>query len=1085
MPRDTDDQALVAPWPALALWLVEQAEARGTLLFIARSEARLDQLAGAAPIFAGGRVEVLALPPWDTLPYDRIPPSAGVVGCRVRALSALAHPAERPRLVLTCADAVLQRVRPPGAWKDAELVLSQGEALHLDALRAALAKRGYHHLDERVDEPGEVAIRGQTIDVFPAGQPRPVRLSVEPADGSDGHIAALHAFDPATQRSTDEVDRVVLHPAVEFPLHAEAVEDAAEALAQPDGPDPAAEDPSPFLPSPPRLVPLFDYLPDAAAMMLDDAVEERWHAFREQIEDGFAATSKAHRAGSGGVLPRPSRFYLTPEQAWAAVADRLLPVDAPGTPVKPPRRVDALLDLARTAAERGDRVAIATPEAPERVAASLARRGLQTEAAPGWDALQPGRPAALALDLPMGFSRPGLLVLSAAGLLRAPPASRGIVSDEAPRAGDIVVHLDHGVTRLERLAEVQTDGQAEERIALRFADGAELLAPAGELDRIWRYGADVGAVSLDRMGGETWRARRAEIEAEVAGTARGLAEAAARRAARKAPVIEPPQPACDRLARRFPYGLSLDQRAAVDATLADLAAERPMNRLICGDVGFGKTEVALRAAAAAALAGWQVAIVAPTTVLARQHLQTVRRRFADIDVRVAGLIRGADTPEGRAVRRGLSDGSVRVVVGTHGLASGRVRFARLGLVVVDEKQRFGDAHKARFSDLAGGEPVAHVLAMTATPIPRTLQEALVGLRDVSVIATAPVRRQPTRTFMLPFDPVVAREALMREHRRGGQSFVVCPRIGDLAPTEARLREAAPELRVVQAHGRMKPEALDDAVTGFAEGEGDVLLATTIIEAGLDIPRANTMLVMGADRFGLAQLHQLRGRVGRGQRRGAAYFMTEPDRHLGAVAVQRLRTMEAMASLGAGMAISAADLDQRGAGDLFGEKQAGHVRAVGTELYQHLLARASAGLRGEAPPPPPPELHVGLTGRIPADHVPETDLRLSLYRRLARMADPAELAEFEDEMADRFGPVPPELAALFALSRLRLHCTRAGLARLDAGPQAAALTPCDPADVQRLGDTLGGRVRDGRVILDIAEPRAEARVERLIAKLSPG
>ena len=1084
MPRDTDDQALVAPWPAQALWLVEQAEARGTLLFIARNEARLDQLAGAAPVFAGGRVEVLVLPPWDVLPYDRVPPSAGVVGRRVRALSALARPGTRPRLVLTCADAAMQRVRPPRAWKDAELALAQGEALHLHALRAALAERGYQHLDDRVDEPGEVAIRGQAIDVFPAGQPRPVRLSVEPADGSDGRIAALHAFDPATQRSVEGIDRVVLHPVVEFPLGPEEVEDAAEALAHPDSSGLAAEDASPPLPSPPRLVPLFDYMPDAA-VMLDDAAEERWHAFREQIEDGFAATRKVHRAAPGGTLPRPSRLYLTPEQAWAAVAGRLLPVDAPGAPVRPPRRVDALLDLARTAAGHGDRVVIATPEAPERVAASLARRGLAAEAAPNWNALAPGKPAALALDLPTGFSRPGLLVLSAAGLLRAQgPASRGIATDEAPRAGDIVVHLDHGVTRLDRLAEVEADGQAEERIALGFADGAELLAPVGELDRIWRYGADMGAVSLDRMGGEAWRTRRAEIEAEIAGTARGLAEAAARRAARKAPVLAI-QPAYDRLARRFPYALSPDQRAAIDATLADLAAGRPMNRLVCGDVGFGKTEVALRAAACTALAGWQVAIVAPTTVLARQHLDTVRRRFAGTDVRVEGLIRGTETPEGRAVRRGLADGSVRVVVGTHGLVSERVRFARLGLVVIDEEQRFGDAHKARFADLAGGEGAAHVLAMTATPIPRTLQEALVGLRDVSVIATAPVRRQPTRTFTLPFDPAVAREALMREHRRGGQSFVVCPRIGDLAPTEARLREAAPELRLVQAHGRMKPEALDNAMTGFANGEGDVLLSTTIIEAGLDIPRANTMVVMGADRFGLAQLHQLRGRVGRGQRRGSAYFMTEPGRRLSSATVHRLRTVEVMASLGAGLAISAADLDQRGAGDLFGEQQAGHVRAVDTELYQHLLTRASAELRGEAPPPPPPELHVGLTGRIPAGTVPETDLRLSLYRRLACMADLAALDEFEDELADRFGPVPPDLALLLALVRLRLLCARAGVVRLDAGPQAAALTPHDPADAPKLADTFDGQVRDGRVILDIAEKQAEVRAERLIAKLSAG
>ncbi len=1086
MPRDADAPP-PAPEPALALWMVEQAAAHGALLHVARSETRLERLRAAAELFGGAAVEVLTLPPWDVLPYDRAAPSAAVVGRRVRALATLARPAERPRLLLTTAEAVMQRVPPPRTWAKAELTLARGEPLDLDALRTALAERGYQ-ADERVDEPGEVALRGETIEVFPAGDAAPVRLALD----AEGRIASVQRFDPGTQRSNDALDRIVLHPAVEFPPDPDEVEQAVEALASP-GADADAdpnEETSNVLPAPPpRLVPVFDYLPDAA-VLLDDEVEEAWQTFAEQVEDAFAATGKARRATAGaGVLPRPSRLYVTPAQAGRAVADRMVAAAPDGRAVAAPRRVDTLVELARAAAARGDRVAVSAPSSPERVAATLARRGLAAEAVASGDELAPGRVAVVRSDLAEGLARPGLLVVPVGPLLRGGGGSNGgeaalAQPDEAPRIGDLVVHLAHGVTRLTGLSGVEADGQTEERVALGFAEGAELLVPVSELDQVWRYGGNAEAVALDRMGGDAWRRKRAEIEAEVAETAAGLAAAAAARAARRAPVIEPP-PEAGRLARRFAYAPSPDQAAAIDAVFADLAAGRPMNRLVCGDVGFGKTEVALRAMAAAALAGWQVALAAPTCVLARQHLDTVRRRFAGTGLRVEGL-RATTDAAGREVLRGLASGDVRVVVGTQGLASERVRFARLGLVVIDEEQRFGEADKARLAGLAGPDGDAvHALAMTATPIPRTLQGALVGLRDVSVIATAPVRRQPTRTFVLPWDPAVTREALLRERRRGGQSFVVVPTVAGMAGMAARLAEAVPELRVVQAHGRMAPEELERAVLGFSGGEGDVLLATNIIEAGLDIPRANLMLVHGADRFGLAQLHQLRGRVGRGQRRGTAYFMTEPGRRLAASTRQRLRTMEALSGLGAGVAISAADLDQRGAGDLFGEAQAGHLRAIGTELYQHLLAGAVARLRGEPPTPPPPELRVGLTGRIPAEYVPEPNLRLALYARMAWLADPAEHAEFGEEMADRFGPPPPELAALLELIGLRCRCARRDVRKLDAGPQGAALTPRDLGGANALAQALGGRIKDERVLVKGAGREARARVAALTGLLRGG
>ena len=774
------------------------------------------------------------------------------------------------------------------------------------------------------------------------------------------------------------------------------------------------------------------------------------------------------------MLPRPARLFLTPAQAASALSGPRLPPPPPGArPVPAPTRIATLVHLAADAAADGATVVIATPADPERVAASLQRRGLDAHPAAAW----PSRPGihVLKLDAAEGVSLPGLLLLPIGPLLRSRPAADPaavLAEADALRLSDLVVHEDHGIARLATLRDV--DG--EERIALEFAEGAELLVPAWDLDRMWRLGGDR---SPDRMGGEAWRRRRAEVEQEVRANAAALAAAAAARAAARAPAI-PVHPGIAALARRFPHLPTPCQRAAIEAVVADMEAGRPMDRLVCGDVGFGKIEIALRAAAHAALAGWQVLVAAPTTVLARQHLDGFQRRFAGTGIKVAGLMRGAATPEGRAARRAVARGQARVVIGTHGLASDAVRFEKLGLAVIDEEQRFGEDDKRRLAGLVGdGGHRPHLLTMTATPIPRTLQGALVGLRDVSLLLTPPQHRQPTRTFVLPWDPVVVREALLRERRRGGQSFLVVPRIQDLQAMHADLADPVPELQVIAVHGRLRPDEQERAMVGFAGGEGDILLATDIIEAGLDIPRANLMIVMGADRFGLAQLHQLRGRVGRGSRRGAAYFLTARDRRLAPATQRRLNTLAVLSGLGDGAAVALADMEGRGAGDLFGGRQAGHVGVVGTELYQQLLARAAAAHRG-GPPPLPPAVRAALPARIPADAVPEPSLRLHLLRRLARLPDDAALHDFADELQDRFGPPAPELQALLSLARLRVLCWATGVAAADLGPQAAALTPADPADVAAMAARIGGEARGGRAALSWAERDPAAQVARLAA-----
>ena len=1040
--------------PLLALDLARRAEAFSAgLVLVDATGDRLEQLAAAAAGFAPG-LEVLSVPAWDSLPYDRSPPSASVIGRRVAALAAMAAAPARPRLVLTSARAVLGRVPPAQRWEGAALTLALGDPVQPVALAAQLQGWGYV-ADEHVDEPGQMAVRGRVIDVFPGDADRPLRLLLE-----DGAIQAILLFDPSSQRSEpSERTSILLRPVVELPT-ADSDPDATAGL-----------------------VCVLDYLP-GAAILLHPEVEVRWAELREQAEDAHAATLRARRGGDARYVPPPSRLFCGADDLACALSGRerlSWSGFGEGAALAPLHGAAAIATALRAALtqERAiqGRVVVAAGAGAERLHAALSRRaGLAVRKAADWADAMAG-PAEVAAILPIllesGFERDRLCVLAAPD---APPRRAGdaLVAQEPPRIGDIVVHRDHGVCRLRGLTEVE----AEERVALGFADDAEMLAPVADLDLIWRYGGETGPVALDRVGGEGWRRRRDEITAEIADTARGLAEASAARAATAAPVIEPPQAMYARFIRRFAYPLSPDQADAIEATLADLASGRPMDRLVCGDVGFGKTEVALRAAAAVALTGRQVAIVAPTTVLARQHCDTFARRFAGLGVRVEPLLRGAASG---AVRAGLADGSIGIVVGTHAVAADAVRFKDLALVVIDEEQRFGDAHKKRLATLRNAAGGVHCLMMTATPIPRTLQGAMVGLRQVSVIATPPVRRQPIRSFVLPWDPVVVREALLREHARGGQSFVVCPRIEDLAPAAARLAELAPELSVVTAHGRLMPAALEQIVSEFAAGEHDVLLATNIIEAGLDIPRANTILVTRPDRFGLSQLHQMRGRVGRGERRGAAYLLTEPGKALAAVTQRRLRTLEAQTQLGAGVSISLADMDARGAGDLLGERQAGHVRAIGTELYQHLLGEAVTGNVA----PPRPEIQVEVAARIPEDLVPEPNLRLELYRRLSRLASAPEVDAFAEELADRFGDLPPGVLRLLDLARLRVWCAANGVARMDAGPQAVALTLADPARAREMAAALPipAQEKNGRVVIALAVREPLERLGRLCAALA--
>jgi transcription-repair coupling factor (superfamily II helicase) len=1014
-----------------------EAAERGSLLVIASSEQRGEALARAVSALSPSRV--LWLPPSDALPGEAAPASPAIAGRRVAALAAL-QTEQGPFVLVTDAASAGQKLPPPERFAEPPLLLAPGDIVDGEELAAALEAIGYF-TDERVDEPGEMAVRGGAIDIFPADADRPIRIRHE-----DGTIDRIASYDPVTQIAGDEeLDGIAIRPAVE-----------PEA-----GADPAA---------------VFDHVPGAAILLDPEAPERR---------DRYADLARDSGAKAGLVTPAQWDRAL----AGREVAELAEDGEQPGPRFVEQRRPDrALFAAVEEARDRGDRVLITGSARDIRFFSRRLEQRLGEAPRPVlcWSEVaraEAGAVLAATVELDRGWTSPGLLVVATADVLGARANASGASSALDPLSrdlfdfhiGDAIMHEDHGLALLRGIESVAAGEEEHDAIRLEHAGGSQRLVPVEEAHRLWRYGGEADAVTLDKLDGSSWEKRRAEIDAAMAQTAKGLVALAEERAGLTAPVLDPPVADYERFAAGFPFAETADQARAIEAVRADLASGKPMDRLVVGDVGYGKTEVALRAAALAALAGRQVAVVAPTTVLVRQHIETFRRRFERLGIAVAGLSRLSPPAEQRAVKKGLADGSIRVVVGTQMVAGKGVSLPDLGLVVIDEEQRFGAADKAKLRSLADG---VHVLTLTATPIPRTLQTALVGLQQLSLITTPPARRLPTRTSVAAFAPELVRPALLREKRRGGQSFVVVPRIEDMAPMAERLEQLVPGLSVRRAHGKMPAADIDEEMVRFAAGDGDILLATNIIEAGLDIPRANTMLIWRADRFGLAQLHQLRGRVGRGRQRAALLLLTEPGAQIAPATLKRLRTMEALDQLGAGFAVSARDLDMRGAGDMLGDAQAGHVKLIGLGLYQHLLGQALRAARGEAVDDWTPELHLGVAGRLPESWIPEEEVRINLYARIARIASGPEIDALGEELEDRFGLVPQEAQALLAAARIRHLARLARVARVDAGPAAIALTP-RPDFAAKAPDL---EAKGERLLLREATEPGEQRLERVRALL---
>ncbi|RMG29413.1 MAG: transcription-repair coupling factor [Gammaproteobacteria bacterium] len=1071
------------PGDALALALAEALHPDRLLLVVAPDMPSVERLGEQVPFFAGERLPVLRFPDWETLPYDRFSPHQDIVSDRLETLARL--PGLRGGILLLPVATLMQRLSPPEFLQAHTLVLEVGERIDVEAFRARLDQAGYRAVHQ-VMEHGEYAVRGALIDLYPAGAARPYRL-----DLFDDEIESIRRFDPETQRSIDRVEAVRLLPAREFPVDAAGIRQFRRAWRAAFEGDPSRsplyEDVSRgLLPGGieyylplffERTVTLFDYLPGHTTALLLPGWEAAAADFTASVQERF---EQLRHDRERPLLP-PERLFLDD----AALRTRLeaLPQveirrhELPGC--TPPACVNlpyaALPDLTLKPRQEEPAAQLkaflqAFPGPVLFTAESAGRRealhdmlhdlGIAPERVDGWHAFVSGMPRAVmtalaVAPLEQGFQERGgrfALITEQQLLGRRARQARRRRSSRDPEAlirdltdlqpGAPVVHEEHGVGRFLGLQRLQVGGQEGEFLTLEYAGGDRLYVPVASLHLISRYtGAAPENAPLHRLGTDQWEKARRRAAKKARDVAAELLDIHARRAARRGHRFQVHYEEYRQFAASFPFEETPDQQKAIEEVLADMASPRPMDRLVCGDVGFGKTEVALRAAFVAAADGRQVAVLVPTTLLAQQHYQNFRDRLADWPFRVEMLSRFRSPKQQKAVLADLAAGRVDIVIGTHKLLQPDVRFKQLGLVIIDEEQRFGVRHKEKLKALRAE---VDVLTLTATPIPRTLNMALSGLRDLSIIATPPEHRLAVKTFLIEWNDQIIREACLREIKRGGQIYFVHNEVETIEKVARTLAALVPEARIGIGHGRMRERDLEQVMLDFYHRRFNILVCTTIIESGIDIPTANTMLIHRADRFGLAQLHQLRGRVGRSHHRAYCYLITPPPRAMTPEAVKRLEAIESLEELGAGFSLATHDLEIRGAGELLGEEQSGQIGEVGFALYTELLERAVQALRAGREPVLDQPLHHGTevdlheTVLIPDDYLPDVHARLVLYKRIASAPDAEALRELQVEMIDRFGLLPEPVKRLFAVTELKLLAERLGIRRIDAGERSGRL-----------------------------------------------
>ena len=1111
--------------------------ARSTVLVVTAESATAERLEQEIRFFAGEdsvSSRVLRLPDWETLPYDRFSPHQDLVSERLQALARLAQ--GEPLVVLVPVATLMQRLAPVPFVAAGTLSLAPGMKLPQERLRGLLARAGYRAV-ENVYEHGEFAARGAVIDIFPMGLDEPVRVEY-----FDEDIETLRRFDPDTQRSTGALSALELLPGREFPFHEEAIaafrrrwharfdndhracpdyQDIVRGIA-PGGVEywlPLFFD---------ACATLFDYLPEDTLVCVEDEV-------RGELDHSWDALRARHASlGSDHSRPllEPREICLPPDEVRtglkrytridfgkAPAPERAGAGDFPAVTLDSlqlPEKADAQARVQALLGLSGKRLLFCAETAGRRemLAEMLRRAGAGAENVSGWqDFLTSGARVALAVaPLAAGFTvaTPGLAVIAESALFgrrvlqrrRRARASEGWsngIRDLAELSPGVpVVHLEHGVGRYLGLQALEVDGERAEFLCIEYAEGAKLFVPVTSLDLVSRYtGIDADNLQLARLGSDQWQKARRKAAEKIRDVAAELLEIHARRAARPGHAFDDPGSAYEAFAAAFPFEETPDQLTAIEAVLTDMAAPRAMDRLVCGDVGFGKTEVAMRAAFVAVNAGMQVAVLVPTTLLAEQHFETFSDRFADLPVSIASLSRFKSAQEQKEVLARLVEGRVDIVIGTHSLLSPGVRYRSLGLVIVDEEHRFGVRQKDQLMALRAS---VDMLTLTATPIPRTLNMAMAGLRDISIISTPPARRLSVKTFVQRHDDTVVRDALSRELRRGGQVFLLHNDVQSIEKRAAEITALLPEARVAVAHGQLRERELERVMSDFYHKRFNVLCCTTIIETGIDIPSANTIIIERADKFGLAQLHQLRGRVGRSHHQAYAFLLTPDEKSMTGDAVKRLEALAGTESLGAGFLLATHDLEIRGAGELLGEEQSGQIQAIGYSLYMDLLERAVKALRAGKLPDPEADLRPGLDvnlripALIPDDYLPDVHNRLVLYKRLSSAGNEDALAALESEMLDRFGPLPPATQNLLQMARLRLAAAALGISRIEAGATSGLLefakdTRVDPLTIVDMVQQDPRRFRlDGGVRLRFSQalPDAQARigfVEELLARLA--
>lgn len=1032
-------------------------------------------------------LQILKFPAWDTVPYDRTSPNPAIVAQRIACLAELAsNPTpKKPRLILTSVGAVLQKLPPQKIFLNSMREVSVGNKLNFDDFLHYAAVNGYTRTAQ-VFEPGEFAVRGDIIDIFPTGTDEPLRI-----DLFDDEVERIRTFDVMTQRTTGELKSYRFEVMSEVVLDANTIKCFRSKYREAFGADfngdeiyeavssgrkyIGVENWLPFFYDD-SLPTLFDYLPAAALVVSDkvfeaavskaDSIADYYHARLEALKIKSSAETEAYRP------VKPELLYLTDKQFEQKTADKKAVVLTamnipaaetvidcqlvPGRDFSSAKNIAAgevYLELKNYLAENKKLkrvIACSSEGSRERLFSLMSEYEIpELTFADTWqEALQKASSKTVLTLMPLahGFKGEGLCLISEQDILGEKQnrrkqkkfTSKDFIADVSSLSvGELVVHIEHGIGRFMGLETITAGGAPHDCLKIIYAHEDKLFVPVENIDVLSRYGLDDDNIELDTLGGAAWSAKKARVKAKIRDIAEKLIKIAAERHLKKAECFVPPQGMFDDFCARFPYNETDDQLNAISDVMADLNAAIPMDRLICGDVGFGKTEVALRAAFAVAASGAQVALIVPTTLLARQHYQNFKARLEGFPIRVRMLSRLVTPKEARETKQGLKEGSVEIVIGTHALLSEKIEFCNLGLLIIDEEQHFGVAHKEKLKQIKSD---VHVLTLTATPIPRTLQMSLTGVKSLSVIATPPVDRLAARSFVMPFDKVMIKEAVYREKYRGGQTFFVCPRVSDIHEVEKELKNLLPDVKILVAHGQMPVKQLEEVMNEFADGQGDILLSTTIIESGIDMPRVNTMIVYRADMFGLAQLYQLKGRIGRSKVRGYAYFTIPPKRKLKPIAERRLSILQALDTLGAGFSLASHDMDIRGAGNILGEEQSGHIKEVGVSLYQHMLEEEVLRLRSGVLADEQakevqdwaPQITTGIPIMIPESYVRDLGIRLGLYKRIGDIKDNEGIADMKEELIDRFGKLPPEVENLLTTVEIKIMCRTAGIDRVDAG-----------------------------------------------------